>query len=141
MIYGKDPITKETIEINEWLNESDDNILLILDKSSKNVSFSSSESGMKNKINDKIYLFKKSYIQIPELKHIYYKCVLEQGQLMVNETFKDKKNFYNLGYYLGKPILIFLKQVNSNYIKKIEFLNFIFHLLNRIILLIKNHYY
>ena len=32
MIYGEDPITKESLEINEWLNESDDNILLIIDK-------------------------------------------------------------------------------------------------------------
>ena len=118
MIYGKDPITKETIEINEWLNATDDNILLILDKSAKNVSFSRSESGMKNKINDKIYLFKRSYLQVPELKHIYHRCILEQGQLMVNETFKSKMSYYNLGYYLGKPILIDLKEAISKDVNK-----------------------
>tara|TARA_B110001450_G_scaffold144653_1_gene135306 strand:- start:4540 stop:6072 length:1533 start_codon:yes stop_codon:yes gene_type:complete len=118
MIYGKDPITKETIEINEWLNETDDNILLILDKSAKNVSFSRSDSGMKNKINDKIYLFKRSYLQVPELKHIYHQCILEQGQLMVNETFKSKISYYNLGYYLGKPILIDLKEAISKNVNK-----------------------
>ena len=26
-IYGKDPLTKDTIEINEWLNENDDNYI------------------------------------------------------------------------------------------------------------------
>jgi len=92
MIYGKEPITKETIEINEWLDETHDNILLILDKSAKNVSFSRSDSVAKNKISDKIYLFKRSYLQVPELKHIYHQCILEQGQLMVNETFKSKQN-------------------------------------------------
>lgn len=118
MIYGKDPITKETIEINEWLNETDDNILLILDKSAKNVSFSRSDSAVKNKVSDKIYLFKRSYLQVPELKHLYHKCIIEKGQLMVNETFKSKTFFYNLGYYLGKPILIDYKQVISKNINK-----------------------
>ena len=118
MIYGKDPITKETIDINEWLNDSGDNILLIIDKSAKNVSFSRSDSAMKNKINDKIYLFKRSYLQVPELKHIYYKCILEKGQLMVNETFKSKMSYYNLGYYLGKPILINIKEAISKNINK-----------------------
>ena len=118
MMYGKDPITKETIEINEWLNETDDNILLILDKSAKNVSFSRSDSAAKNKISDKIYLFKRSYLQVPELKHIYHQCILEQGQLMVNETFKSKMSYYNLGYYLGKPILIDLKEAISKDVNK-----------------------
>lgn len=49
MIYGKDPITQETIEINDWLNESDDNILLIISKSEKNISFSRSDSKKKIK--------------------------------------------------------------------------------------------
>ena len=118
MIYGKDPITKETLEINEWLNESDDNILLILDKSVKNISFSRSDSAAKNKINDKIYLFKRSYLQVPELSQIYHKCILEQGQLMVNETFKSKNVYYNLGYYLGKPVLIDYKETISKNISK-----------------------
>ena len=118
MIYGKDPITKETLDINQWLNESDDNILLILDKSAKNVSFSRSDSAAKNKISDKIYLFKRSYLQVPELKHIYHQCFLEQGQLMVNETFNEKTTFFNLGYFLGKPILIFSRDANSKDIKK-----------------------
>jgi len=118
MIFGKDPITKETIEINEWLSESDDNILLIIDKSAKNVSFSRSDSATKNKISDKIYLFKRSYLQVPELKHIHYKCILEEGQLMVNNTFKSKTNYFNLGYYLGKPILIDLKEAISKNVNK-----------------------
>jgi hypothetical protein len=125
MIYGKDPITKETIEINEWLSENDDNILLIIDKSIKNVSLSRSESEKKNKLNEKIYLFKRSYLQVPEIKHIYFKCILEEGQLMVKDTFKSKVNFYNLGYYLGKNILLYLneikaKNINKNNIFKLE---------------------
>ena len=128
MIYGKDPITKETIEINEWLSESDDNILLIIDKSAKNVGFSHSDSGKNNEINDKIFLFKKSYLQIPELKLIYKKCVIENGAFMINNTYKTKTTFFNLGFYLGKPILINLKEIiskkiNKHRIFKVNFLN------------------
>ena len=128
MIYGKDPITKETIEVNEWLSENDDNILLIIDKSIKNVTLSQSETEKKNKINEKIYLFKRSYLQVPEIKHIYFKCIIEEGQLMIKDTFNSKINFYNLGYYLGKNILLHLneikgKNINKNNIFKLELLS------------------
>jgi len=117
MIYGEDPITKESLEINEWLNESDDNILLIIDKNIKNISLTPSYNPEKKKINDKIYLFKRSYLQVPELKHIYYYCILENEQLMVNQTFNNKTNYFNLGYYLGKRILINLNQINNKNLK------------------------
>ena len=128
MIYGKDPITKETIEINEWLSENDDNILLIIDKSIKNVSLSQSETEKKNKINEKIYLFKRSYLQVPEIKHIYFKCIMEEGQLMIKDTFNSKINFYNLGYFLGKNVLLYLNEIkakiiNKNHIFKLELLS------------------
>lgn len=118
MIYGKDPITKETIEVNEWLSENDDNILLIIDKSIKNVSLSQSETEKKNKINEKIYLFKRSYLQVPEIKHIYFKCIIEEGQLMVKDTFNSKIHFYNLGYFLGKNVLLYLNELKSKIINK-----------------------
>lgn len=130
MIYGKDPITQETIEINDWLNESDDNILLIISKSEKNISFSRSDSKKKNKINEKIYLFKKSYLQVPELKHIYYNCLIESGQLMINETFKNKNVFFNIGYYLAKPLLVNLKELSSKNINKNKIFKLNFSLTN-----------
>jgi len=117
MIYGEDPITKESLEINEWLNENDDNILLVIDKNIKNISLTPSYNPSKTKINDKIYLFKKSYLQVPELKHIYYYCILENEQLMINQTFNNKTNYFNLGYYLGKRILINLNQINNKNLK------------------------
>ena len=117
MIYGEDPITKESLKINDWLNESDDNILLIIDKNIKNITLTPSYNPTKKKINDKIYLFKKSYLQIPELKHIYYYCFLENEQLMINQTFNNKTNYFNLGYYLGKRILINSNEVNNKNLK------------------------
>lgn len=135
-IYGKDPLTKDTIEINEWLNENDDNILIIINKNIQNLSFSRSETLKKNKnFNDKIYLLKKSFLQVPELKHIYLNCIFENQQLMINETYREKNNYYNLGYYLGKPILIDLKEIISSKFKKnrIFKINFLNHNFNKYI--------
>ena len=117
MIYGQDPITKEYLKINDWLNESDDNILLIIDKNIKNITLTPSQDPIKTKNNDKIYLLKRSYLQIPELKHIYYYCILENQQLMINQTFNNNTNYFNLGYYLGKRILINSNEVNNKNLK------------------------
>ena len=50
MIYGQDPITKEYLKINNWLNESDDNILLIIDNNIKNITLTPSLDPIKTKI-------------------------------------------------------------------------------------------
>jgi len=47
-MYGYDPIFLEKRKLNEWLQESDDNIIVIFDKNSLKFSASPNDS-MKNK--------------------------------------------------------------------------------------------
>ena len=42
MIYGYDPIFLEKIEVNEWLKEDEDNILLVIEDSENQVNLSKS---------------------------------------------------------------------------------------------------
>tara|TARA_Y100000389_G_scaffold109530_2_gene106600 strand:+ start:1114 stop:2658 length:1545 start_codon:yes stop_codon:yes gene_type:complete len=115
-IYGKNPITLEKINIHNWLSESSDNILLIFDKKS-NLSFSKSQS---SKIinNEIIFCIKRSFLQTPNLNNIYIKCIIENGILLNDITYKSKENFFNLGYYLNKNLLIDLKSLEKSYINK-----------------------
>ena len=116
IIYGKNPITLENIDVVEWLLENDDNILLIFDKKS-NLSFSKSQSN--NIINNEIiFCLKRSFIQTPTLNNIYIKCIFDNKILLHNETYKSKINFFNLGYYLNKNILLDLKTINTQTINK-----------------------
>ena len=65
MIYGYDPIFLEKIEVNEWLKEDEDNILLVIEDSNDQVNLS--KTFLKK---NKIYCSKKSYLQnmVPEKK-------------------------------------------------------------------------
>ena len=114
-IYGKNPITLEKLNVNEWLSENNDNILLIFDKKS-NLSFSKSQSNNIN--NEIIFCIKRSFLQTPTLNNIYVKCIIENGILLNNKTYKSKTNFFNLGYYLNKNLLIDLKSLEKSYINK-----------------------
>lgn len=121
-IYGKNPITLEKINVNEWLSESNDNILLIFDKNT-NLNFSNSVSRTNNEI---IFCLKRSFIQTPTLNNIYIKCIIENDVLIPDKTNKSKETFFNLGYYLNKNLLIQLKSlgkslINKNNIFKIKF--------------------
>ena len=59
-MYGYDPILLEKRELNEWLNESDDNILLVFNRNS--ISFSKSRSSIKNNILKKKTTMKKFFV-------------------------------------------------------------------------------
>tara|TARA_B100000900_G_scaffold104452_1_gene86694 strand:+ start:5542 stop:7083 length:1542 start_codon:yes stop_codon:yes gene_type:complete len=115
-IYGKNPITLEKINVNDWLSESNDNILLIFDKNSNlNFSNSNTNNSVKNEI---IFCIKRSFIQTPVLNNIYLKCIIEDGILINTKTYKSKENFFNLGYYLNKNLLIELKSLEKSFINK-----------------------
>ena len=124
-MYGYDPINLEKRNVNEWLIESDDNILLIIDKS--NINFSKSKSSINkskkqnqnyNKFNiEKIFCLKRQYLSDPELKNIFIKCVLDSGALMVKESFNSKINYFNIGYYINKLILVDLKNLKPSLLK------------------------
>ena len=85
-MYGYDPIFLEKRKLKEWLQESEDNILVIFDKNSLKFSASPNDS-MKNKSQEKVFCLKKQFLFKPEIKDIYVKCVLENGQIMVKKCF------------------------------------------------------
>jgi hypothetical protein len=58
-MYGYDPIFLEKRKLSEWLEESEDNILVIFDKTSLKFSASPNNS-IKHKSQDKVFCLKKT---------------------------------------------------------------------------------
>jgi hypothetical protein len=105
-MHGYDPILLEKRNINEWLNESEDNILLIFDKTQLN--FSKSPV---NESNDKIFCLKRQFLFNPQLKELCVECILNKNQLMLKETYNSENIYYNIGYYINKNVLIDVKNI------------------------------
>ena len=107
-MIGFDPIDLENKDVNIWLAESDDNILLLVDKNDFNFSKSSksSSSTKTNPLKEKIFCLKRQYLSIPELKNVFLKCILFNNQLLVGETYNSSQNYVNIGYLINKPILM-----------------------------------
>jgi len=112
-MYGYDPIFLEKRNINEWLQESEDNILVIFDKNSLNFS-ASPNTPMKNNSQDKVFCLKKQYLFNPEIKDIFVKCFIENEQLMVKKTYSTKATYNNIGYYINKNVLIDIKSLKPS---------------------------
>tara|TARA_B100001093_G_scaffold113103_1_gene105501 strand:+ start:105 stop:1397 length:1293 start_codon:yes stop_codon:yes gene_type:complete len=108
MIYGYDPIYLEKIEVNKWLEEDDDNFLLVLEDSKNKVNISKSF----NK-KDKIFCLKKSYIQTPGVKDIFVKCITSNGQILPKKSYMSKTIYFYIGNYIYKPVIVNLKDINS----------------------------
>jgi hypothetical protein len=89
----------------------------IFDKNN-NLSFSKSESNKDNNNNEIIFCLKKSFIQTPTLNNIYLKCIIENETLLTYNTHNSKEQFFNLGYYLNKNLLINLKDIDKPFIIK-----------------------
>lgn len=100
--YAKDPITLDTYEFNEWLNMSPDNIIITLNE--KNVTLKDRE----------FFALKKSYFESPLINTIFNKCIINNNQLMVNETYKKKIDYINIGYFFNKFIVLNLKNIKFN---------------------------
>ena len=62
-------------------------------------------------------MFKTTISYYTELKEIYLKCVLINGQLMPKQTYQGKKNFINLGNLINKPVLIDVKNLRDSLLK------------------------
>jgi hypothetical protein len=113
-MYGYDPIFLEKRKLNEWLDESEDNILVIFDKNSLKFSASPNDS-MKNKSQDKVFCLKKQFLFNPEIKDIFVKCIIEENdQLMVKKTYANKTTYNNIGYYINKNVLIDIKTIKPS---------------------------
>jgi len=112
-MYGYDPIFLEKRKLNEWLDESEDNILVIFDKNSLKFSASPNDS-IKNKSQDKVFCLKKQFLFNPEIKDIYLKCIIENEQVMVKKTYANKTTYNNIGYYINKNVLIDIKAIKPS---------------------------
>ena len=113
-MYGYDPIFLEKRSTNEWLCESDDNILVIFDKHSLKFSASPNNSKKTNS-QEKVFCLKKQFLFNPEIKDIYVKCVLENGQIMVKKTYANKTTYNNIGYYINKNVLLDIKTIKPSF--------------------------
>jgi hypothetical protein len=116
-MYGYDPIFLEKRKLNEWLDESEENIVLIFDKNSLKFSASPNDS-MKNNSQDKIFCLKKQFLFNPEIKDIFVKCALENGQIMVKKTYSTKTFYNNIGYYINKNVLLDIKSIKPSLFNK-----------------------
>jgi hypothetical protein len=112
-MYGYDPIFLEKRKLNEWLQESEDNILVIFDKNSLKFS-ASPNTPMKHKSQDKVFCLKKQFLFNPEIKDIYVKCIIENEQVMVKKTYANKTTYNNIGYYINKNVLIDIKTIKPS---------------------------
>jgi hypothetical protein len=112
-MYGYDPIFLEKRKLSEWLEESEDNILVIFDKNSLKFS-ASPNTPMKHKSQDKVFCLKKQFLFNPEIKDIYIKCIIENEQIMVKKTYANKTTYNNIGYYINKNVLIDIKTIKPS---------------------------
>ena len=112
-MYGYDPIFLEKRVLTEWLDESEDNILVIFDKQKLRFSASPNNSN-ENKSQDKVFCLKKQFLFNPEIKDIFIKCIVENDQLMVKKTYANKTTYNNIGYYINKNVLIDIKTIKPS---------------------------
>ena len=89
---GFDPIGLDKIKVSEWLKQDKDNIVIYLDDSIKN--------------SDRVILLNRSYFLNPNVNDIYKKCVIENGALMVSNTYDSEIYYRNIGFYLDKYHMI-----------------------------------
>lgn len=90
-----DPINLEYIPINDFINNDNDNIVIIH--------------------NDQAYGINKSMITSSnEMK----KCIIVNNQLLKKQTYKEKSTYFNIGFFINKKIVIDLQILNKLLKKK-----------------------
>ena len=88
MVKGYNPVSmSEKEDLDDWLSESEDNIVIFTE-------------------SEKTLCLKKSYFLNPHANDIYKACIIENHALMVKPTYSSKKNYRNIGFYLGKYQMI-----------------------------------
>jgi hypothetical protein len=89
-----DPINLEKIPINDYLNNNDNNIVIILDSKAYGV-------------NKSLFMFNN------EMK----RCIIKNNAILKQTTYDNPETFYNIGYFIGKKVIVNLKTLNS-YLEK-----------------------
>ena len=103
MIKAFDPIIYEDVDINTWLNQEDDNIIVILN------------TNYANDLTKNVYIaLKKSYLFATSLNDTYVHCKFANDKIFLpKESYKNAKTYFNLGYYINKKILIENKKTET----------------------------
>ena len=89
-----DPINLENIPINDYLNNNTNNIVIILNNKAYGV-------------NKALFMFNN------EMK----RCIIKNNALLKQTTYDNPETFYNIGYFIGKKIIVNLNTLN-NVLKK-----------------------
>ena len=99
-----DPIIYDTVDINTWLNQEDDNIIVILN------------TNYENNPKNNIYLaLKKSYLFATSLNETYVHCKFTKDKVFLpKESYENKVTYFNLGYYINKKLLIENKKTGKS---------------------------
>lgn len=119
-----DPIIYEYVEIKDWLESEPDNIIIIF--------YDNNESSSKDKKYVNSFALKKSYLFATSLNDLYVECKYSNNDIFLpKESYNTKSEYFNLGYYINKKLLISNKNksiLDKNkvfYIEYDKFSNFI----------------
>ena len=89
-----DPINLENIPINDYLNNDTNNIIIIFNNKAYGV-------------NKALFMFNN------EMK----RCIIGNNALLKQTTYDNPETFYNIGYFIGKKVIVNLNTLN-NVLKK-----------------------
>jgi len=93
---GLNPITLEKMDITSWLDQDKENIAFY-------VCFHPTTTYA-------YILLKKSYLLVPEMNNILLNCVLNNKHLDVEQSYKNKDLYRNIGYFFKANVIVNNKQ-------------------------------
>jgi hypothetical protein len=85
-----DPINLENIPVNDYLHNDTNNIVVILNKKAYGV-------------NKALFMFNN------EMK----RCIIKNNALLKQTTYDNPETFYNIGYFIGKKVIVNLDTLNN----------------------------
>ena len=85
-----DPINLENISIDDYLNNDSNNIVIILNNKAYGV-------------NKALFMFNN------EMK----RCIIANAALLKKKTYDNPETFYNIGYFIGKKVIVNQKTLND----------------------------
>ena len=85
-----DPINLENIPLKDYLNNDANNIVIIYNNKAYGV-------------NKSLFMFNN------EMK----KCIIANNALLKKKTYDNPETFYNIGYFIGKKVIVNLKKLND----------------------------
>jgi hypothetical protein len=89
-LFVKDPINLENIPVDDYLHNDANNIVVILNKKAFGV-------------NKALFMFNN------EMK----RCIIKNNALLKQTTYDNPETFYNIGYFMGKKVIVNLDTLND----------------------------